>query len=255
MLFRKDPLPPLVDLHSHILPDLDDGPQSEEEALELLWMAVRDGVMIQVLTPHFHAEDYPHTRQVIQERFLAFKARAEAARVPIELHLGAEVRLGPGLKQLVEINHIPWLRDVPGQRALLVELPPQAPTVTSLSLIHWLRRRQILPILAHPERHQELQRYPERIQPFVDAGCVLQITAASLLGGFGAEAQQAASHLLREGLAQVMASDCHDAHPRPPMLSQGVKAAAKLIGLPAALKLVVDNPLRLLSSQDNGPDR
>ncbi len=236
----------MVDMHSHILPGVDDGAGSLEQAFELLRAAVEDGVTIQILTPHLHPQRYRNTRQSLEQQFLEFQFAVMRADIPIELYLAAEVRICHDLMQLVDDDQIPWLGEKEGQRTFLLEFPQNSIPVGTDNLIHWLRRRDVLPIIAHPERNQVFLKYPDKLRALTDMGCLLQVTARSLTGGFGQRARRMASQLIQDGLADLIASDCHNLQYRPPDLSQGVAAAARLIGERQAMEMVTDNVFELM---------
>jgi len=243
--------PPMADMHSHILPGVDDGAGTLKEALALLWLAVKDGVMIQILTPHIHGQRYRNTRHSLEQQFLEFQFAAQRARIPIELHMGAEVRICHEIMQMVDDDEIPWLGEKNGQKTFLLEFPQNSLPVGTDNLIQWLRNRHTLPIIAHPERNLVFQKFPEKLQPLVDMGCPLQVTAGSLTGKFGQQARKLALRLLNEDKISILATDCHNQRYRPPNLSQGVKAAARLVGEHKAADMVTRNVFELLAGDQH----
>jgi len=247
MFGRSSFPPPMVDMHSHLLPAVDDGVRTPQEAVQLLKMAVKDGVMMQVLTPHLHPHRYPaNTRARLQKRFEEFRDLVRSLGIPIDLHLAAEVRIGPEVRELVESDAIPWLGEWAGYKTFLLEFPLRSLPEGSERLVHWLRKAGTLPIIVHPERNLVFQKHPEKLQPFLDLDCPLQITAGSLAGHFGRPAQKLAARLLKEDLVSAIASDAHNLRYRPPNLSRGVRAAAKLIGKKRAAELVTSDVFDLL---------
>ena len=116
-------------------------------------------------------------------------------------------------------------------------------------LIEWLMAHGIRPMIAHPERNKDIMRDLAKLEPFVEAGCLLQLTADAIAGSFGAEAKQCARCILERGWATVMASDAHDSKLRPPRLHKGLAAAAKLVGEAAARALVEDIPRRIVEQE------
>ncbi len=247
MLQRTTFPPPMVDMHSHLLPGVDDGAGTLDDALAMLRMAAKDGVMMQVLTPHVHQRRYPdNTRERLEEKFREFQQIARDLSIPIDLHLAGEVRIGPEVRELVEQDRIPWLGEWGGHKTFLLEFPMNSVPVGSENLVHWLRRAGTLPIIVHPERNLVFQKHPEKLQPFLEMDCPLQITAGSLTGRFGRPAQKLASQLLSEDRVSAIASDAHNLRYRPPNLSKGVKAAAKLVGRQRAAELVTSDVFDLL---------
>lgn len=212
----------------------------------LLRKAVKDGVMIQVLTPHIHVGRYANTPQSIQGKFQEFCDRVADTRIHIELRLAGEVRICAEIPEMLDADHIPWLGNWNGQKTFLLELPLNSIPAGSVKLVQWLRQQRILPIIVHPERNAEIQAKPEKLRPFTEAGCPIQITAASLLGRFGITANKVACDLLLSNQVDIIASDCHNLKYRPPILSQGVKQAIKIIGHAKAVHMAVGRPLELM---------
>ena len=238
----------MIDCHSHILPAVDDGAMDLAEAIQMLAIARKDGVSKQVLTPHIHPDHFDNTCSSIRERFDGFATELAPYELSIELALAGEFRLCPQLLKMCESEDMLWLGEWCGKKALLLELPHNMLPLGSMNVIRWLHRNDIQPILVHPERNRELQLKMHLIQEFVDNGCLLQITAGSLIGQFGIAAKNIAIKLLSQNLVNFMASDAHNVSYRPPNLAAGVAEAAGIIGADAALKLVTEAPERLLSS-------
>ena len=116
-------------------------------------------------------------------------------------------------------------------------------------LTAWLIEQGIKPLIAHPERNKGLLRSPAKLKPFLEQGCLLQVTAGAVAGRFGAAVQTLSHQLLKEEVVTILASDAHNIEHRPPVLSQGRDAAAALIGQAAAQRLVVDNPWQIAESK------
>lgn len=247
--------PPMIDIHSHILPGVDDGVHTLEDALDMLWWAHQDGVSIQVLTPHIEPGRFDNTKADLNERFEAFADHIKELGMPIELRLAAEVRLCPQITEMVERDGIPWLGHYQGERVFLLELPNNEIPTGSINLIRWLRDRAVRPVIVHPERNRSIQRRPERINPFLEHGCLLQVTASSLSGQFGPDARAVAQKLLKDNKVFALASDCHNLDYRPPNLGLGLKAATKILGKRKAAQLVSTNPRSLLTDADHSQAR
>lgn len=238
----------LIDIHSHILPGVDDGASTPEEALAMLETSQREGIEIQWLTPHLGRPPFDLPWPDLQQRFQAFRQQVIHHGLSIEVRLAAEVHIGPHILMLVQQNALPCCGQWEGEPAFLLELPFERLPHGTINLVHWLVRQGIRPILAHPERLRPLQTDPGKLETFIDAGCLVQITAASLIGTFGAKTCRAAAAFLQAGQVHFLASDCHNLQRRPPGLRNGLAVAIDLIGESAAIQLVSDNPARLLSS-------
>lgn len=235
----------MIDLHCHLLPSVDDGPATLAESLELARIAVANGIQRAVVTPHIHPERYENSLQSIHESLVSFKQALQQQHIPLELGMAAEVRVCQELLQLIEKGKIPFLGELNGFRVLLLEMPHSHVPPGTDKLVQWLLSRKIRPMIAHPERNKDVIRDFTTIIPFIEAGCLLQVTAGALTGQFGNKAQKRAEQLLEKGWVTILASDAHNAKHRPPELSPGVEAAAKLVGLATAQSLVADVPLRI----------
>lgn len=235
----------LVDLHCHYLPAVDDGASTDEEGIALLRQAYNDGVDQIVLTPHIHLDRYPNVGSLLRKRFAAFQQRVRECGIDVELALGAEVRVSDDVFALIERDEVPLYEGIVGRRSMLLEfnhghLPPGWQ-----NLLRWLVQRGITPVIAHPERNKEVMRHPERVAAMLDEGCLIQVTAAALLGSFGARVEAVAKIVLAKGWCTLLASDSHDLRHRPPLLQAGARAAAKIVGESKAWDMVTDIPAAL----------
>jgi protein-tyrosine phosphatase len=231
----------MIDLHCHILPGVDDGPSDLEGALAMARVAVADGTRKLAATPHVPFSGL--SRAQIAEHVVRFQDELDNAGIDLELIVGADGATTLGVDGLVAYP----LHDGP---YLLIEFPHTHLPAEAGETVFELLSRDRIPIFTHPERNPSVLRSPELVGELVEAGALVQITAESLTGGFGPESRACARHLLRQGWVHLLASDGHSAGWRPPLLSKGVKAASKLIGRAEALKLVVDNPLKILAGRE-----
>ena len=218
----------MIDIHSHILPGVDDGAKTLEDALEMLSLASASGVTTQVLTPHVQPGRFDNAKADLERRFDAFRSEADRAGIEIDLRLAAEVHVGPEIMQLVADDTLPWLGEYRGMRTFLLEFPLTHTPAGSINLVHWLIQRDVLPVIVHPERCREWQDHPDRLAPFIEAGCPIQITASSLTGGFGGAAKRLATDLIASTPTLVVATDCHNLAYRPPDLDAGYAAVEEL---------------------------
>lgn len=238
----------MIDIHSHILPGIDDGARSLDEALDMLRIAIDQGVTTQVLTPHIHLGRFNNTKQHIEQEFIKFREQVNAANLPIKLILGAECRIGPEIMQLINNDSVPWLGEVDSQRTFLLEFPRTEVPFGSDNLVRWLLSKNCLPIIVHPERNSTFLHNRDKLQTFIDLGCPLQITASSLTGKFGADVQQMTEELLIAEHVNAIASDCHNLKGRSPDLLAGVEQAKTIIGNEKASLLVTNSPAELTAN-------
>ena len=232
----------MIDLHCHFLPGIDDGAQTMADALGLAQATVNDGVTRAVLTPHMHEGRYENTRSSMLPLLEEFRTELTAHNIPLEISLSAEVRIGFEVIVWLQEDEIPFLGTYQGRKVLLLELPHGQIPVGADKLTQKLIADGIQPLIAHPERNKHVIRNLDAIRPFVDMGCLLQLTAGSVAGGFGPRVKRRADEMLRQGWVHILATDAHNINWRPPNLSAGRAAAALVIGEEESWAMVRDRP-------------
>lgn len=235
----------MVDLHCHFLPAVDDGAESLEDAVALVRAAHANGISRILLTPHIHVGRYDNTRSSLSVRFETFRRALLAAAIPVELALAAEVRCSDEMIGLIERDEVPFLLDARGNKTLLLEMPHSHVPPGVDQLVRWLLKRNIRPLLAHPERNKEFMAYPQRVADLCTAGCLTQVTAAAVIGRFGERAQTTAQWLLDNDLVSIIATDAHNLQHRPPLLREAARWVADRYGVEHAWRLVGAAPAAL----------
>ncbi len=238
----------MIDLHSHLLPGIDDGAPDLETALALARVAVQDGITHLVCTPHIHPGRYDNTPASIMAARDIFAAGLKAENIALRIAAAAEVRFGMELMLAIGQGQIPFLGEWQGKKVLLLEFPHGELPFGAERLTAWLLQRNIVPMIAHPERNKGIMRSPSKLKPFIQQGCLLQVTASSVAGRFGPAAQEIAHALLEQGVVTILASDAHNLEYRPPILSEGLEHAAELIGESQAELLVRHRPWQIAQS-------
>lgn len=239
----------MIDLHCHLLPGIDDGPSSLDEALALAALAVNNGITHAIATPHIHPGRWNNDRYQIARLCNRFRLRLAYAGIPLTLGMAAEVRVDSELIHWLAQDKIPFLGHFNGKRVLLLELPHSHIPLGTENLIAWLLQRNIQPLIAHPERNKDVIRRIDSILPLVQLGCLLQITAGSITGHFGKPAQHRARQLLEMDAVFAIATDAHNCRNRPPILAQGCDAASHIVGHERAHQLVTTQPMQLVARQ------
>lgn len=238
----------MIDLHSHLLPGIDDGATDLNDALELARIAVADGITHMVCTPHIHPGRYDNTPESISNALKLLQDGLLEQKISLQVAAAAEVRFDMEIMIGIKTGRLPLLGHWEGKQVLLLELPHGEVPFAADRLTGWLLQQDILPMIAHPERNRGLMRDPALLKPFLQQGCLLQVTAGSVAGQFGDNARELAEQLLKQGLVTILASDAHNRQHRPPVLSAGLDAATRLLGAQEAEKLVFDNPWTLAKS-------
>jgi len=233
----------MIDIHCHILAEVDDGPKSWEVSEEMCSMAAADGIEHIVATPH------ANHRYVFDRDYLAKLVdylRQRIGDVP-RLSLGCDFHLS--YENFQDAIAVPERYLIEGSRYLLVELNNYGIPAQIEGCYAKLLEIGVTPIITHPERNPILQRTPQRILAWAEMGCAIQITGSVLTGSWGEAAWRTAQWLLRRDAVHVLASDGHDTKHRPPLLSAARNAAAELCGNDVARALVDDNPRAVVSGQ------
>ena len=242
----------MIDLHSHVLPGIDDGPDHERDSLLLARAAAADGCQIMAATPHLR-DDHPAVRpEELAARCAALNTALAAASIALQVVPGGEVDvLWARSASDEELRLVSF-----GQRGtdLLLETPYGPLPFGFENAVAGLRERGYRILLAHPERNPSFQRDPSRLRQLVRDGVLVQVTAQSLIDdGRRSGSRELAIAMVDEGLAHVIATDAHRAREfRPPNLAAGVLAASRIA--PArATWMVVDAPLAILAGKPLSP--
>lgn len=238
----------MFDLHCHYLPGVDDGAETLAEGLQLAAAAVADGIEGAVLTPHVHPGRYENTHSTLRPHFEAFERALAEARIPLEIRLGCELRLTGESIELLELDEVPLLGRWNREPVVLLEFPHDTVPVGAQQAVEHLLTRGYVPMIAHPERNRALIRDPLKLRPFIEAGCLAQLTAASVCCHFGAALQRTAFAMLEQGWIAVVASDAHNLEHRPPVMTQAREALTARYGPEVAHRLTIEVPRTIFRS-------
>ena len=241
----------MIDIHCHLLPGIDDGPRTLADSLNMARAAVDDGIEYAVVTPHLHPGRYENTRSSIARSVREYRAALRNAEIELVIGVGAEVRISPEILVLLDQDEIPFVGDLDGYRIMLLEFPHSHVPLGAINLVKRLLDRKVRPIIAHPERNKDIIRDFAIIEPFIEMGCILQLTASAVAGRFGPAPHACARRLLELRVFTVLATDAHNLKARRPGLREGVDAAAKIIGSEAAYDMVTANPRAIVGSVDS----
>jgi protein-tyrosine phosphatase len=235
----------MIDLHSHLLPGIDDGAPDLDAALAMARAAVAAGITHSVLTPHFQPGRYDNQVDDVGTRLRAFRAALAEHGIPLAVAAAGEVRAGPEAMAWAEASGLPLLGRLDGMPLVLLEFAHEQLPPGSEKLVAWLVRRGVRPLIAHPERNKAVIRRIDAIAPLVAEGALLQVTADALVGVFGPAPRARAVELLERGWVSVLASDAHNLLRRPPRLEPGRRAAAAIVGEAESWRLVRERPARI----------
>lgn len=233
----------MVDIHCHILPNVDDGPRSWEMTAEMCRVAADDGIRHIVATPHCNHEfafDRPRYEAML------FELR-EASLGRIDFSIGCDFHFS--YENIANALENPTRYTINGTCYLLIEFSDYGIPPNTEEHIFLLAGRGMVPIITHPERNPLLARCPQRVLDLISAGALVQVTANSITGFWGSQAKSVSEWLLKQGAVHAVASDAHDPELRKPVLSDARLALAKLVGEDVAEALVLNNPQAIIDGR------
>lgn len=238
----------MIDIHSHVLPGVDDGAPDLDVALDMLTIAVEDGITAIAATPHFIDGSFAPTGPQVLEGVELLRQAAAKRGLPIAIHAGHEVRAAAGLVERVRTGEILAL-DRRGRYLLLEMTGSQVPEWMD-QLVFELEVAGITAVIAHPERNTGIIRNPMRLHALIEKGCRTQLTTGSLLGHFGKHAAATSRVLLACDMVHVVASDAHDARFRTPSLAAARRVVEETAGAGVGEALFVTNPRAILAGEE-----
>jgi protein-tyrosine phosphatase len=238
----------MIDIHSHILWGLDDGAETIEESLAMLQVAAESGTTDIVATPHANFQ-YRYETEVVKQRIAevstGVSGRPQGVSGKPRIHRGCDFHLSfDNVQDAIEHPAKYAINDGP---YLLVEFPDNSPLAGMKRVLTTLLDCGLIPIMTHPERNMQLRRINKDFLEWIQMGCLVQITAQSLLGRFGKQAEESAWRMVRRGLAHFVASDAHDVTDRPPRLDLAFEAVSSRVGESHARLLLIENPNAVIS--------
>ena len=238
----------MIDIHAHILPSLDDGPETTEEAIELCKVAANDGIKTIVATPHSKDGVYEAKSAEILKAVETLNLQLKANQVDIEILPGAEVHISVGLVESIKSGDVLTINN--GGKFILFELPFVFIPPGTDKFVFNLKANGIVPIIAHAERISAFQKNPELVGQLVKIGALVQVNAPGLTGQAGPRERKFVEWLLKNRLVHFIASDVHSLTGRPPILSKAVECAAGIVGEEEAMALVCHNPEQIINGLD-----
>jgi len=235
----------MIDMHSHILFGVDDGPETMEDSIRILEKAVQEGITDMIATPHAFSPHFHVAPEKIESQIELLKDVVEAAKLPVTLHTGQEVRLCADLVEKLQTKEALTLAN---SRYLLLELPSQAIPAYTVPMIQSLLGEGYIPIIAHPERNRAIAEKPERLERLVRQGALAQITAGSVAGYFGKNVQKLSIRLIEANLIHTYGSDVHNLETRPLLYNKGLDYMEKK-KLHELADILLDNNERILQNK------
>jgi protein-tyrosine phosphatase len=237
----------MIDIHTHILPGVDDGAKTIEDSLQMIQQAIDVGIEVICATPHILDGVTPPFQEKVNRTFQLLHSQVKERELKIKLVLGSEIYIRHDIKSLKEFNFFSLNQT---GKYILMELPLGQFPLGVKELIHDLRLEGITPIIAHPERSIIQKDQRKEIENWIRQGALMQINAGSVLGHFGKSARKTAEWLLEKNLAHIMASDAHSpSSASVEVLACAFKKVCQRVGEIKAEELVLHNPSKVLQGE------
>lgn len=235
-----------IDIHSHILPGIDDGAENIEEALKMLRCAAQEGITQMIATPHFHYRRGHASAEKVRETLDKLQSAANREKLPIKLYAGNELYYTHELLEQVKEGRVLTLAE---SDYILLEFSTASEPRKIQNAVYEFLSEGYSPVIAHIERYQAFLENTEFAEEIAKMGAYYQLNASSLTETFGWRLKKFAKHMLQEGLVQFVATDAHDSSLRKPAYGKAEEWLVKKIGKTETQKLFVENPEKILQNE------
>lgn len=236
----------MIDMHSHILPGIDDGAKSIEESIEMIKEAYKAGFTAIVSTSHYIEDSYDASKQKRYELIKIIEKRLENENIDITIYNGAEAYVNTNLNDLIKKEELVTINET---KYLLIELPMNNKIIYLNEIISELKDNGIIPIIAHPERYSYVQKDPKILNDLIDQGVLFQSNYGSLIGKYGKDAQKAVKKLLKNNMIQLLGTDTHRSNSTYTQMDEIIKKFTKLLGKEKFEILSTVNPLKVIANE------
>jgi len=233
----------MVDVHCHILPQVDDGAKSWEVTLEMCRMAAADGITHIVATPHANSQ-YVYDREAHENLLQELRDRTAGQ---LSFSLGCDFHFS--YVNIEDALAHPERYAISGTKYMLIELSDYSIPPNMLNAMSQLNAAGLKLILTHPERNSLIQRRPELVLRWAEAGCIVQVTASSITGFWGRVAKKVSRWLIKHDAVHVIATDAHDTKHRPPLLADAREQVIDFANEDLGKALFEDNPRAIVAGE------
>ena len=239
----------MIDIHSHILPGVDDGAMNIEESLEMAAMAAESGVDYIVATPHCNIPGVydNYWGPSMKESLVKLRRAVNECDIPIRIVAGMEIFVTPELPDLFRKKKLLTLN---GTRYFLTEFDFSEDMQECDKVLKECKSLGFIPVIAHPERYYFIQEYPEYVFEWLKQGYGIQVNKGSILGRFGRAARRTADTLLEQGMISCVASDAHSSYQRTPFMGEIYDYLMEENGPAYTQVLLENNPKRILAGKE-----
>lgn len=236
----------MIDFHTHILPNLDDGAKSAEETFKLIKEAKKAGFEGTVLTSHY-VEGYYETDEETREQLLKIISKdSEVKNSNVKLFLASEIYISDKMIELLEDAKASTINNT---SYILVELPFKHNPVNLKEMINMWISNKLVPVIAHPERYEYIQKSPNKIYDLIQEGALMQCNYGSFIGQYGKDAKLVANILLKNNMIHFLGSDVHKANTIYPRIPEIVKQLENIVGKEQVEEITSINPKLALNNK------
>lgn len=234
----------MIDMHSHILWNVDDGPKIIEDSIRMCEQAIKEGITEMIATSHSNHPQYDVEYSLVNNQIHILQNELKKNSIPLTLHTGHEVRLSDKIIPLYKSKQIHTLAN---SNYLLLELPSNTIPFYTKNIIHALLEEGIIPIIAHPELNKAIAKRPIYLEHLIREGATAQITAGSLAGHYGRTIQKLSLDLVKANLVHTYGSDVHNLTTRPFLFDEGLRYLEKRKEL-NAVDMLLENNARIINN-------
>ena len=237
----------MIDFHTHILPNIDDGSKSVEETFNLIKEAKSVGFDSIISTSHYIENYYEIPVEERQEWINALSGALEKEKINVDLYLGNEVYFSENIIKLLNENKIAKMNN---SKYMLFEFAMNIKPINIYDVIYELIQNKIIPILAHPERYRFVQQDPTLIYELLDTGVLMQTNYASIIGWYGEKAEILAKKFLESNMISFLGTDVHKQNTIYPKIPEILKKLEEIIGKEKLYELTTLNPKKVLQNEE-----
>lgn len=237
----------MIDIHSHIIPNVDDGARSVEETFNILKEAQEAGFTDVILTSHFLLNYYETNAQELIFWKEKLQEVLKKQGTKINLHSGMEIYITNQMEELLENKKILTLAN---SRYMLIELPLATYVKYFDYVVYYLEAKGIKPIIAHPERYKCVQKDPDIVEEYIEKGCLIQCNYGSIVNLYGREAEKTIKTLLKKNQVHFLGSDVHRENGTYLIILDAIKKIRKIIGENKINELTTINPKKILQNEE-----
>ena len=236
----------MIDIHCHILPEVDDGSRSLNESIEMAMIAKEQGITKIVNTSHYNPDFRYKKGEELLKELEDFNNVLKENMIDIEVLIGNEIYYTKDL--IKEIDELDFYT-LNNSRYILIELPPTNFPKDLCNIVYELKEKNYIPVFAHVERYREVQENPELIYEVINAGAIIQVNSHSILGKSGKELQKVCNTLLNRNMVHVVGTDAHSSKRRTPIFLDAYKYVSEKYSKEMADDLFIKNNNAIINNE------